>query len=124
MEILNAQITNVSLTMEDHGCLTFWLTLESDGWGCGFGGYCIGKGYLGAKEFIAERGDGLEAMMRIMDVVGVSKWEDLQGKYLRVQCIGNGWGERVTTIGNLIKDKWFNIEDFFATKKGDKDGCD
>lgn len=122
MKILNAQITNVSLTMEDHGCLTFWLTLEGDGWGCGFGGYCIGKGYLGASEFTAERGDGLEAMMHIMDVVGVSKWEDLQGKYLRVkpQLSENSWGGNVTTIGNLIKDKWFNIADFFAIRRGEK----
>ncbi len=123
MEILNAQITNVSLTMEDHGCLTFWLTLEGNGWGCGFVGYCIGYGYLGASEFIAKNGDGLEAMMRIMDVVGVSKWEDLKGKHIRAALAGHGWGDSVTTIGNLIKDKWFNIEDFFATKKGDKDGC-
>ena len=123
MRIENAQITNVSLTMEDHGCLTFWLTLEGDGWGCGVGGYCIGKGYLGAKEFTAERGDGLEAMMRIMDVVGVSKWEDLKGKYLRVQFSGIGWGDRVNTIGNLVKDKWFNIADFFAIRYGErKDG--
>ena len=121
MKILNAQITNVSLTMEGHGCLTFWLTLEGDGWGCGFGGYCIGHGYLGASEFVAENGDGLEAMMRIMDVVGVSKWEDLKGKYLRVrlQLSENSWGGNVTTIGNLVKDKWFDIADFFATKKGE-----
>lgn len=123
MRIENAQITNVSLTMEDHGCLTFWLTLEGDGWGCGVGGYCIGKGYLGATDFTAERGDGLEAMMRIMDVVGVSKWEDLKGKYLRVQFPGIGWGDKVSTIGNLLKDKWFNIADFFAIRYGDrKDG--
>ena len=123
MRIENAKITNVSLTMEDHGCLTFWLTLEGDGWGCGVGGYCIGKGYLGAKEFTAERGGGLEAMMRIMDVVGVSTWEDLKGKYLRVQFPGDGWGDRVSTIGNLVKDKWFNIADFFAIRYGErKDG--
>ena len=120
MEIVNAQIKNVSLTMADHGCLTFWLTLEGDGWGCGFGGYCIGKGYLGATEFTAERGDGLEAMMRIMDVVGVSKWEDLKGKHIRAELTGRGWGDSVTTIGNLIKDKWFNIADFFAIRRGEK----
>ena len=120
MRIENAQITNVSLTMEDHGCLTFWLILEGDDWGCGFGGYCIGKGYLGADKFTANRGDGLEAMMRIMDVVGVSKWEDLKGKYLRVQFSGNGCGVRVSTIGNLVKDKWFNIADFFAIRYGER----
>ena len=38
-EIKNVKITNVSLTMADHGCLTFYLTLEGDGWGINYGGY-------------------------------------------------------------------------------------
>ena len=115
MAIENAKITNVSITMSDHGCLTFWITLEGGGWGCGYGGYCIGKGYLGAKEFTAENGDGLVAMMKIMDVVGVEKWEDLKGKYCRVEV--NSWGDGVYTIGNILNDKWFNIKDFFAIRR-------
>ena len=111
MEIENAKIINVSLTMEDHGCLTFWITIESTNWGCSIGGYCIGTGYLGASEFTGY-GPGLEAMMRIMDTVGVSKWEDLKNKYIRVKS--DGWGGTVTCIGNIIKDKWFNLKDFFA----------
>ena len=65
MTIENAKITYVSLTMKDHGVLTFWVGLEGNGWGCSLGGFVIGHGYLGAKEFKAERGDGLEAMMKI-----------------------------------------------------------
>lgn len=70
MKIENAKITNISLTMADHGCLTFWIAVEGAGWGCSIGGYCIGKDCLGANEF-SGYGPGLEAMMRIMDVVGV-----------------------------------------------------
>lgn len=92
-EICNAKITNVSISMEDHGCLTFWLNLDGDGWGVNIGGYCIGHGYLGAENFDATEG-GLEAMMRIMDTVGVSKWEDLKGQYVRAES--HGWGGRVT----------------------------
>lgn len=109
-EIQNAKITNVSITMEDHCCLTFWLSLDGGGWGVGIGGYCIGHGYVGAEEFDAT-GLGLEAMMRIMDTVGVSKWEDLKGQYVRAET--NGWGGRVTKIGNILKDKWFDIDKFF-----------
>lgn len=115
MDIENAKITKVSISMADHGCLTFWLTLEGGGWGCGFGGYCIGKGFLGADEFKAESGSGLEAMMRIMDVVGVERWEDLEGKYVR--CKTEGLGGTIKEIGNVLKNKWFNIENFFASKK-------
>ena len=109
-EITNAQITDVSLTMADHGCLTYWLTLE---WSCGvgYGGYCLGHGYLGAKEFDASP-KGLEAMMRIMDTVGVERWEDLKGKYVRF--VDHGLGSSVDTIGNIIEDKWFNQREFFA----------
>lgn len=115
-EILNAKITSVSITMADHGCLTFRVTLEGSGWGVNVGGYCIGHGYLGAEKFDAT-GLGLEAMMRIMDTVGVSRWEDLKGQYVRAET--DGWGGTVTKIGNILKDKWFDVDEFF--KKNQKD---
>lgn len=116
-EIRNAKITNVSISMADHGCLTFYLFLDGGGWGCGYGGYCIGHGYEGADEdkFTAESGDGLVAMMRIMDIVGVEKWEDLKGKYVR--CKLGRLSDGVLEIGNVIHDKWFNIQEFFANRK-------
>lgn len=114
MEILNAKITRVSISMADHGCLTFDLGLKGSGWGIAFGGYCIGHGYLGADEFSAESGDGLEAMMRIMDTVGVERWEDLTDHYVRVKS--DGWGTRITKIGHITDDKWFDIDEFFKSK--------
>lgn len=115
MDIQNARIKSTKITMEDHGCLTFWLMLEGAGWGVGLGGYCIGKGYPGSHEFKAERGDGLVAMMIIMDVVGVDTWENLAGKYVRCQI--EGWGGQCTKIGNLIEDKWFDIKKFFTERQ-------
>ena len=41
--IENAKITNVSLNMENHGCLCLDLALEWDGCGCVYGGYVLGK---------------------------------------------------------------------------------
>ena len=118
MEITNVKIINASLTMADHGCLTFLITVEGSGIGVSLGGYCIGQGYLGAKEFKSENGKGLVAMMKIMDVVGVTKWEDLKGKYCRIKS--DGWGSRVTTIGNIIEDKWFDMEEFFQNERKTK----
>lgn len=115
----NAKIAGTAITMADHGCITFWLYLEGDGWGCGFGGYCIGNGYLGAKNF-SGHGSGLEAMARIMNTVGVDKWEDLNGKMVR--AITNGFGGTIDEIGNIIEDKWFNIKEFFAEKKRNEEG--
>lgn len=111
-EIKNMKITDVSLTMADHGCFTFWITVEGAGTGCNIGGYCIGHGYLGSKEFMVEHGGGLIAIMKIMDVVGVERWEDLKGKYCRVE--DNGIGSTITKIGNIIKDNWFDLKEFFG----------
>lgn len=118
-EIKNVKITNVSLTMADHGCLTFYLTLEGDGWGINYGGYCIGFGFLRSDSFTAENGGGLVAMMKIMDTVGVEKWEDLKGKYLRV--VDEGWGSSIKKIGNIIEDKWFDIDEFFKNYREEND---
>lgn len=113
--IENAKITSVSITMEDHGCLCYWIMLEGDVWGCGFGGYAIGKGCLGAKDLdiSAANGAGLVAMMRIMNVVGVSRWEDLEGQFVRV-AMSDSWGDSIHIIGNILNDKWFNQKKFFA----------
>lgn len=110
-ETMNAQIKHVSLSMADHGCLSYWITLSSGSFGCAYGGYYLGHGYLGAKEFSGSA-KGLEAMMRIMDVVGVERWEDMQGRYVRF--VDPGIGGIVTTIGNIIEDKWFNQREFFS----------
>lgn len=88
--IENAKITGTKISMEDHGCLTFDLVVEGKGWGCCIGGYAIGHGYLNSDYWDAT-GAGLVAMMKIMNTVGVSKWEDLKGKHIRVES--EGWGK-------------------------------
>lgn len=111
VEIYNMKITHVSLSMADHGVLTYGLTLEGSGYGVVYGGYVIGHGYLGAKEFHGSA-KGIEALMRIMDTVGVERWEDLTGKYVRV--FSDGWGSTISKIGNIIEDKWFDAKEFFS----------
>ena len=44
--------------------------------------------------------------MRIMDTVGVEKWEDLKDKFIRVAT--KNWGDTIKISGNIIKDKWFD----------------
>ena len=110
-EILNAQITNISLGYEDHGILTFGLTLDiADGTGCVFGGYALDE-YDKETEKRYCPAYSMELITRIMKVVGVSRWEDLKGKYIRV--VSNGWGGSIKKIGNLMKNEWFDIDAFF-----------
>ena len=111
-EIINVKISKPRLYIEDHGCLTFDFIINGSGFGCCFGGYCIGK-----AEDKSATGTGLSAMMHIMDVVGVRCWEDLDGKYCRV--VDPGLGSSVSKIGNLINDEWFDIKKFFEESKID-----
>lgn len=112
-ELLNAEVANVSLNMKDHGCLTLSITLKGAGWGVVYGGYCLGKGYLGADDdYFNGSAKGMEAIMRIMDIIGVDALEDMKGKYVRIA--NKGRGSSVKIIGNIISDKWFDYESFFS----------
>lgn len=115
-KIENARIKFVDLSMADHGVLTLRIGLDGGAWGCTYGCYAIGKGYLGASEFTGY-GDGLESVMRIMDVVGVSKFNDMVGKYVRVATIG--LSAPIKIIGNVIEDRWFDITSFFEDKENE-----
>lgn len=55
--------------------------------------------------------------MRIMDVIGVSKFSQLRGEYVRVAS--KGWGDTVKIIGNILRDKWFDSESFFTEEETD-----
>lgn len=115
MEIENAQISSVSISMADHGVLTFTIFVKGHSWGCSLGNYVNGVGHRGAKEWKGN-GSAIVAMMKIMDTVGVEKWEDLEGKYVRVKS--EGWGGTMHCIGNLLEDKWFDLKEFFKNDDG------
>ena len=54
----------------------------------------------------------MEAISKILEVVGVDEWEDLPGKYIRIEY--KGLGSTVTKIGNIIEGKWFDLNEFFG----------
>jgi len=113
-KIENGKITGTMFGTEDHGILTFYLFVELDGGGCGFGGYAL-------DEWDEKRGmrvasaAGLQAIAEVMKCVGVEKWEDLAGKYIR--CENEGWGGKILRIGNIIEKKWFSLEEFFEAAR-------
>ena len=47
----------------------------------------------------------------------IYQWEDLKDKYVRV--VDDGWGSSIKKIGNIIDDKWFDIDKFFKEYKED-----
>ncbi len=93
--IKNARIMATSLGGHDgaEGMLTFWLHLRGDHWGCGFGGISL------------EAAPGISACLHsIIRVVGVQKWEDLEGQLVRAETEGLSGG--IVALGNVIKNEW------------------
>ena len=108
MEILNGKITKTRLG-EEHGCLTAYITIEGDGWGCGTGGYCLDHWCQSTGHYHSS--DGYGAIIELMKTFDVESWEDLKGQYCRVES--EGWGGKITKIGHLMKDKWFSWKEYF-----------
>lgn len=113
-EIRNAKITSTMLGREDHGIMTFMIFVEWDCFACGVGGYAL-DGYDKATDKRVFRAESMEAISKVLDVVGVDKWEQLSGQYIRIK--DNGWGSTIDEIGNLMEDKWFNLREFFSKGK-------
>ncbi len=114
MEIRNAKITSTMLGREDHGIMTFMIFVEFGGCGCGVGGYAL-DGYDKVMDKRVFRAESMEAISKMLDVVGVDEWEKLPGTYIRIK--DNGWGSTIDEIGNLMEDKWFNLREFFTQVK-------
>ena len=115
--IENAKIESVDLSMADHGCLCLELHLHGEGWGCCYGGYVLGHGYVGADDdFFRGSTQGTESIMRIMDVVGCSRFNQMAGKYVRVATKGTG-SSIIKIIGNIIEDHWFDAGSFYNAEK-------
>lgn len=112
--IENARITSTMLGVEDHGIMTCYLFLEFENGGCGFGGYALDT-YDKEAEGRVGTAAGMQMIAEILEPVGAESWEELPGKFIR--CENEGWGGKITRIGNIIKDKWFSPEDFFAEWK-------
>lgn len=110
MEIKNAIIKRTFLGIEDHGIFTFSITLEGDGFGVAFGGYSLDTYDTQLKERVGV-GKSLDIIKKVLYVVGVDSWENLVGKAVRITT--EGWGSSVNCIGNLISDKWVDLEKEF-----------
>jgi hypothetical protein len=114
--IKNAVIESASITSDDHGTLGAWLTLDFGGTGQGFGGYVL---YL-PKSFkhhtmLSPAG---HFIWRVMEIAGVSSWDKLKGKTIRVSMDSDReFGGRIVSIGHIVKNDWFDPEVDFAIAK-------
>lgn len=97
--------------IDDHNLLTSWLHIAHEGGEQGFGGYMLSP--LSDKDHFRTT-DKVKAntatwIVRILETIGVPKWEQLPGKAVRVK-ISDG---RIIAIGHFVKDNWFCPESEF-----------
>lgn len=115
--IRNARISSTQLGYEDHGILTCWLHLVFSGSGQGFGGYGLDAPPI-ARAAGFEREPSVVAgfwIARILKTIGVSQWEDLKGKFVRVES-ADEWG-LIDGIGHITDDAlWFHPKRELAQK--------
>lgn len=109
-KIENVEITNTFLGYEDHGILTFLIGIQGCSGGVHIGGYALDSYSKEKGEKIAYS-KSMQVVTEILKVVGVRNWESLKGQYIRVET--HGFGQKVTKIGHLIEDRWFDFEEFF-----------
>ena len=106
----NAVITSASLSNDDHGVLSCWITLEYGASGVqGFGGYVLWS----PSAPLGEHPDACgRYIWRVMEIAGVHAWADLKGRPIRVRADRG----KVHAIGHFLADDWFHPSAVFATK--------
>lgn len=130
-------IESTSLGTNDHGVFDLWLNLDyGDSSGQGFGGYVLDEpvfdgimslGHPNDKtgEFKGRVGTaaGMEYIMTVMKVVGVSTWEEVKGKMIYA-LKKRQKGEWSTVVGiaavNSPESNYLLAEEFFRDFEADR----
>lgn len=116
-KIINAQITSTSLGCSEWGIFSFEIWLKgADGKNYRFGECCLDTYDQDMKRRIGTA-KGMDFLMQTLITIGVSRWEELPGKYVRIVITEkNIQYVSVSVIGNLMKDKWLDDEAFWEEK--------
>ena len=102
--IKNAVIQSATIKMENHKYLDAELVLNYGGMSLPFGGYGL---YLSESfkhhKLLSVAG---HFIWRVMEIAGVTEWENIKGKNVRVKI--NGFPPKIHAIGHIVNDDWFD----------------
>ncbi len=106
-------IEHTMLGIEDHGILSFMLTIDFGGTGQGFGGYALDKPLKENGEHKGRHGTefGTEVILRILKSVGVETWEALKGKEIWARRDSGGMIIEIEAPAYREHEGAFNIKD-------------
>lgn len=101
----NSIIKSATITNKDHGCLSAWIYIDYGGAGQGFGGYAL---YLPGDFSHSANQHNIAGhfIWRVMQIAGVTSWEDLKGKTIRVRTDEKHTAP-IRAIGHIVADDWF-----------------
>ena len=115
--IKNAIIKDTFLGFDDHGILTFYITLDYGGSCQSFGGrgLCMPK-FDHENRYICRVGSafGTELILQTLKVLEVDNWEKLKGLSCRADVVNGS----ISSIGHYLKDNWVNPDSIAAYMDG------
>lgn len=102
--ILNGMIRNVELYKNAANDFFIRLSISGEGWHCVYGDF-----KLNAKDY-----DGFSSLAALMDTLDITEISQLTNTYVRIAAENSL--SPVKIIGNIIFDKWYNFEDYYAVQ--------
>lgn len=100
-------VKSTRLGYEDHGILTADIIVEWPGGGVSVGGYCLDEPVDRDRSNWNREGTayGLDHIIRILEAVGVEKWEQLVGQKVIVLFDGTSeWGARSVGLAHATDE--------------------
>jgi hypothetical protein len=98
-------ITGAYLAVEDGEILVAWVSLNLDDLSGDLGGYVLYTPEAGIRAYNYAG----HFIYKVLEVAGVSRWDQLKGRAVRACCKGS----RIEAIGHIIDDRWFFPEKDF-----------
>lgn len=107
--ILNGIIEGTTLGYNDHKIFSFYLMIKFDGSVQGFGGYTLDDIPLKSMGNRQPTKYGMAVLMKILQVLNVDNWEDLNGTSVRVERKDG----LLVRLGHFLKDDWVDCIKIF-----------
>lgn len=103
-----AKIDSTALGFEDHGILTASLNCSWSGGGISVGGFCLDQSTGSPDYNRVGTAYGLDHLIRLMETVGVSRWEKIPGQQVIVLFDSapgvSTWGSTSVGIANVLNE--------------------